>query len=237
MFTLRSLAISLSLALSAGAASAAPSITIDSTAGPFSFDVAYVCDIGDVCNGGIGSGGTNHTSVNLLFESAWSFTGVSDSGSNRTWTFEIAMANASDGASRWTAFGFATDPNLVSRSLTDNGDNDWSVNGGFIPGFNSIETCVFDAGNCQAAGGGPSQGLSMGEVDTIILALTTGLSSMLTLSDFAAKAASIAGGGSADSLQFAGDVTVAPVPVPAAAPLLLAALAGLAFASRRRRAA
>ncbi len=139
---------------------------------------------------------------------------------------------------RITSFGISVENIDMTTPLSDT-----NTGGTFLtladdsnfPGFSLVEVCGTSGNTC--AGGG-SGGIPFGMSDAIVLSLngSFGVIPLLTLDSFAIK---IQGGpdiGGNDSYELPG--TPSAVPVPAALPLFLSALAGLGFVGwRRNRAA
>lgn len=183
------------------------------------------------------SGGT--TVNGLTSTAAFTLTGVTSS----SYTFNYSVSNTTSNPvdSRVSGFAFNTNPDISSASST--GAFSYTTLGGNYPnGIGSVDVCFKDASTKSCAGGG-SGGLFDGQTGTgsFTLNFAQPLTS-LTLSDFFVRYQSITGAGNITSGSGTGTLTSSgststggtPVPEPGMVGLLGAALAGLAFARRRR---
>ena len=133
---------------------------------------------------------------------------------------------------RITSFGIGVENLTTPLSDTTTGGTYLTLaDASNFPGFNMVEACGTSGTNC--AGGGMG-GIPAGMSDSFVLSVSGmfGLTPLLDLDSFAIK---IQGGpdGPEDSYELAG-----VVPLPAALPLFLSALAGLGLVGwRRNRAA
>ncbi len=198
-------------------------------------NVGFTCDAGDPCPD---SG--NSPLVDLSATAAFTFDSFTDNGVSTFADFTVVLSNTStDGTSRITALGFATDPDgSIGSPVDGNADGiNWNVGSGFISGFNGIvELCAFATNSCTSASGGASNGVQAGASDTFGFTLTfAGVIDSFSIDNFAIKVASVenSNGG---SYEFGGD-EIPPVPIPAAGFLLIGALGGLVGLRRRRKTA
>ncbi|MEY4237684.1 MAG: hypothetical protein RL339_285 [Pseudomonadota bacterium] len=183
------------------------------------------------------SGGTT---INGL-TSAASFTLTGTTANSYTFSYSLANTTSDPVNSRLSGFAFNTDPNISSASST--GAFSYTTVGGSYPnGIGSVDVCFKDAATGACSGGG-SGGLLDGQTGTgtFTLNFAQPLTS-LTLSDFFVRYQSITGAGYVSSASGSGTLTSSgststggtPVPEPGMIGLLGGALAGLAFARRRR---
>ena len=183
------------------------------------------------------SGGT---AINGL-TSAASFTLTGTTANSYTFSYSLANTTSDPVNSRLSGFAFNTDPNISSASST--GAFSYTTVGGSYPnGIGSVDVCFKDAATGACSGGG-SGGLLDGQTGTgtFTLNFAQPLTS-LTLSDFFVRYQSITGAGYVSSASGSGTLTSSgststggtPVPEPGMIGLLGGALAGLAFARRRR---
>ncbi|GAA4769516.1 cistern family PEP-CTERM protein [Novosphingobium ginsenosidimutans] len=184
------------------------------------------------------SGGT--TVTGLTSTAKLTLTGVT----SNSYTFSYSLTNTTSDPvnSRLSGFAFNTDPNISSASST--GAFSYTTVGGSYPnGIGSVDVC-FKAASTGACAGGGSGGLLDGQNGTgsFTLNFAQPLTS-LTLSDFFVRYQSITGAGNITSGSGTGTLTTSggststggtPVPEPGMVGLLGAALAGVAFARRRR---
>ena len=154
-------------------------------------------------------------------------------------TFDYAVTNTSGDpidTSRISIFGFNTDPNISSASVS--GDFDQTAYSSNVPsGFGTVDVCFKGSGGPNCSGGGGT-GVQIGDTATGSLTLTfSSAIDQLTLSDFFVRYQSITGGNAPGSAIGRGTLTGSststststgghPVPAPAA-PLLFAL--GLGF--------
>jgi len=204
-------------------------------------NISYTCLAGDPCPD---SGNT--PSVDLSATAAFTLDSFTNDGSNTFAAFTVSLSNTStDGTSRISAIGFATDPDATINGATDgNADGvDWGVGAGFIPGFNGVvELCAFSGNSCASGSGGASNGVQAGTTDIFGFTLTfAGVIDTFVMDSHALKIASVSNSGDG-SYEFGGTEdpsgdTPPPVPLPAAGLLLITSLGGLAALRRRRKTA
>lgn len=173
-------------------------------------------------------------------------------------TFDVVIQNTSEDpitASRISAFGFDTDPNVISGTSTGELDNVLVDTDGNPPnqqfpnGFGDIEVCIIDANN-NCTGGG-SSGIEFGETSpTFQLTLNfADLSTSLLVNNFGVRYQSINGAGLPDGSSGTGNgeepppveeppvgpppPPPPPVPEPASLIMLGAGLFGIALKLRK----
>ena len=161
-----------------------------------------------------------------------------------SYTFNYSLTNTTSDPvnARLSGFAFSTGPKIASASST--GAFSYTTLGGSYPnGIGGVDVCFKDASTGSCAGGG-NGGLFDGQTGTgsFMLNFAQPLTA-LTLSDFFVRYQSITGAGNITSGSGTGTLTTSggststggtPVPEPGMIGLLGAALAGVAFARRRR---
>ncbi|MGC1271775.1 MAG: cistern family PEP-CTERM protein [Croceibacterium sp.] len=153
------------------------------------------------------------------------------------YTFDYSVANTTDSGltSRISSFAFDTNPDIASASST--GTFDYAVLDSNYPnGIGNVDVC-FKGGDSNSCGGN-NGGVTTGNTGTGTLTLNFGAPvSSLTLDNFFIRYQSITGAGNVTSAS--GAVTSSSggtqVPEPGMIVLFGFGLAGVAFASRRRR--
>lgn len=169
----------------------------------------------------------------LSGSTTFTLTGVSSTG----YTFDYSVANTTDSGltSRISSFAFDTNPDIATASST--GTFDYTVLDSNYPnGIGNVDVC-FKGGDSNSCGGN-SGGVTTGDTGTGTLTLNFGTPvSSLTLDNFFIRYQSITGAGNVTSAS--GAVTSSSggtqVPEPGMIVLFGFGLAGVAFASRRRR--
>lgn len=181
---------------------------------------------------------------NLLDTLLADFTWKLDQVVGSVWSFSVNVVNNSSNTpdkNRITSFGFGTAPSATSISITDGDGGVWNhsevgtINGAGFQFFD-LNACVgAGSNNCTGGGGGGVEG---GGSSTVKFDLTAA-SNHLVFGDFASRWQSIdlvVDGNRETSIVFEGGVVPpAVIPLPAGGLLLITALGGLGFASRRRR--
>jgi hypothetical protein len=131
-------------------------------------------------------------------------------------TLSVALTNTSSSpitASRVSAFGFDTDPNLVGASAT--GFFGGVVFGSSLPSqFGSLEFCAKNGqlNNCHGGGG---TGIALGATGTTTLVLDVGSTAKgVTFSNFGVRYQSITGAGAVTSAVGRGTPGTPPIPEP-----------------------
>lgn len=168
----------------------------------------------------------------LLARFTWSL----DRVVNDVWSFTVNIQNNSSNspdANRITSFAFGTTPASTSITLTDDDNGLWrSASSGGVTGAGyqafDLNACVLAGPTCTGGGGG---GVAGGGNSTLSFDLTASTDTLL-FGDFATRWQSINVNG-VTSTVLGG--TPSPIPLPAAGWLLLAGIAGLGMAARRRR--
>lgn len=139
---------------------------------------------------------------------------------NNSITLSALMTNTSSSpitASRISAFGFDTNPNL--QSATASGFFNTTVLNSSLPsGFGNIDFCVKNGQNNNCSGGGGT-GITIGANGTTTMVLTFGssITNGVTFSNFGVRYQSIAGAGNVTSAVGHGTPGTPPIPEPTSA--------------------
>ncbi len=201
--------IAVACALALGAFSGtASAVTIDSVGDSFTVEFDGNIDGGDVAG----------LTASALIEV--------ESIVGNTLVLEITLTNTSTvlwETSRVSSFGFDTNPDVVSASLSSGVYSSVNVGGSFPNGFGSIDLCVINnRNNCTGGRGG---GLAIGESDVITLTLNFSQAvSSVELENFGVRYQSL----SSSALGFSGasgtgspTVPNNPIPEPGSAAMFL----------------
>ncbi len=155
---------------------------------------------------------------------------ASDSATIDIWINNLSPDPDSDGDPRATVFGLSIEGfSSVDESSAPGTFLDQFVGSGGFSGFGDVAACA-TAASCTTGQGG---GILAGDSDHFTLVVSGAFGSSLTLDSFAIKIQGGPYGADGDSYQLPGTPSV--VPLPAALPLFLSALAGLALLGRRGR--
>lgn len=154
--------------------------------------------------------------------------------SGTDWTFTVDVTNTSSSpvtASRVSAIGFDTNPDVNTGGSSVSGVYDTVGSGSFPQGSGTVEVCFkggVGSNNCAGGGGG---GVTIGNTGTFTAMLNFDMVlNALEIDNFVARYQSI------DSATLNGDsgVGAGVVPIPAAAWLFGSALLGLASIKLRK---
>lgn len=163
----------------------------------------------------------------------WNLDGVTSQGGENVFRFVIDVENRSSEAdiNRISSFSWGNVPQALSVALVDGGGvyNNVAISGdGFQAGMQgfTLQACVIAGPNCQGGAGG---GLPSGGDATVTVDIATAGDSLF-FADFATRWQALEGGESTSL----GAATIAPIPLPPVAWMLLGAIGALAVAGRRR---
>lgn len=171
-------------------------------------------------------------------EVVFTMTSVTTGASSVQWGFEAVISNTSSTNTGFvTSVGFNTDPNATVGGVSNYSGgtdsylaSDWEAGAGSVPSVNT-ELCVWIGNSCTATGSDHT--MTPGTEDKVSFVVTTqGTGTSLTFDNYGIKVQGVAPTGG--SFEYGGTVQVAPVPLPAAMPLLLVGLGALGAVARRR---